>query len=221
MSVTATAAPNAAVAQPATRWERLAPLSGPAFFVLLLISSILAGETPSGHASGAKVLSIFSDHPGARKASSLLATVAVVLLILFAGWLRSHLRERGADALGSGAFAGIVILGVGGAARAGAGWALADGHDTLGPGAAQALNVLYSTHYPAITGIAVLMFAVCAATARTHALPAWLGWAALPIAVAALAPPTLAPLIATGLWIAVAGTVIFVRSDQRQMQTSG
>lgn len=197
--------------QRVSRWERFAPLSGVAFFLLLLISSVSAGETPSDYASGAKVLSLFEAHANAQKVSSLIAALGVVFLLIFASWLRDYLRGRGAGPLASAVFGGAVVLAVGGAARAGIGWALASGHDKIDPSAAQALNVVFATHYPAIVGIAVFMFAAWGSNLRTGALPSWLGWVALPIALVAIAPPTLVPLIASSVWMAVAGIVLFVR----------
>ena len=197
--------------QRVSRWERFAPLSGVAFFLLLLISAVSGGETPSDYASGATVLSVFEAHADARKVSHLIGALAVVFLLFFASWLRDYLRGRGAGPLASALFGGAVVIAVGGAARAGIGWALASGHDKLDPAAAQALHVMFATHYPAVVGFAVFMFAAWASILRTGALPAWLGWAALPIALIAIAPPTLVPLIASSVWMAVAGIVLFVR----------
>ncbi|HEX2112526.1 MAG TPA: hypothetical protein VHF67_13345 [Gaiellaceae bacterium] len=58
------------------------------------------------------------------------------------------------------------------------------------------------------------MFAAWGAILRTRALSLWLGWAALPIAIAAVAPPTLIPLIGTGVWIAVASVVMYRRDRE-------
>jgi hypothetical protein len=77
-------------------WERFAPLSGVAFFLLFFVSAVLAQETPSEYASGATVLSFFEAHASATKASSLVAGLAVVFLLFFASWLRDYLRGRGA-----------------------------------------------------------------------------------------------------------------------------
>jgi hypothetical protein len=211
MSTHVSTAPLRDSTQPVSRWERFVPLSGVAFFLLLLISAVSGGETPSDYASGAKVVSLFKAHAGAQKVSNLIAAVGIVFLVFFASWLRDYLRGRGAGPLASAVFGGALVMAVGGAARAGIGWALASGHDKLDPSAAQALNVVFATHYPAIAGIAVFMFAASASILRTGALPAWLGWAALPIALIAIAPPTLVPLIASSVWMAVAGIVLFVR----------
>ncbi|MCW2757865.1 MAG: hypothetical protein JWO46_1611 [Nocardioidaceae bacterium] len=199
----------AAEQRPAAPLNRLAPLTGVAFFVLLMGAAIAAGPTPGAYDSGAKVLRIFAAHEGAERVSNLLDALGVVFLVFFAGILRAHLRQAGA--LATVAFGGLVVLATGGAARAGVGWALASGHDHLDPSTAQTLNVIFYGHYPAIVGIAIFMFAAWLAVLRTRALPLWLGWLALPIGLAAIAPPTLAPLIASGLWIAVAGVVVTVR----------
>ncbi len=214
MSVDVDIAAPAERSRHASRWDRLAPLSGVAFFVLLLVSAISGGETPSDYASGRAVLSDFTAHASAQKLSNLLAALGVVFLVFFASRLRAWLRAGGADALASAVFGGAVVIAVGGAARAGIGWALASGHDSLQPSAAQALNVLFASHYPAIVGMAVFMFAAWGSILRTGALPPWLGWAALPIALAAVAPPSLIPLIATGVWIAAASVVMYRRDGQ-------
>lgn len=196
------------------RLSRITPLSGVAFFVLLLGSAVTSPQPPDEFSSGAKVVSFFTAHQNAEKLSDLLGGLSVVFLVLFASSLRAHLRSRGAGALGSAVFGGAIILAVGGATRAGIGYALAAGHDKLEPGAAQVLNVLFSSHHPAVIGIAVLMFAVFAENLRTSALPTGLGWAALPIGLIAVGPPTLIPLIATGVWVMVTGIVLFVRGRQ-------
>jgi hypothetical protein len=207
----------AAAVEPARHtsgWDRLAPLSGAAFFVLLLVSVISGGETPGEYASGGTVLSDFTAHATAQRLSHLLEALGVVFLVLFAGRLRVWLRAGGADALASAVFGGALVTAVGGAARAGIGWALASGHDSLQPSTAQSLNVLFASHYPATVGIAVLMFAAWGAILRTSALPPWLGWAALPIALAAVAPPTELPLFGAGVWIATASVVMYRRNAQ-------
>jgi hypothetical protein len=211
-------APPVERAPRASRWDRLALLSGAAFFVLLLVSSISGGETPGDYASGETVLSDFTAHASAQKLSSLIEALGVVFLVLFASRLRAWLQAGGADALASAVFGGAVVIAVGGAARAGIGWALASAPDSLQPSTAQALNVLYASHYPAIVGMAVFMFAAWGSILRTGALPPWLGWAALPIALAAVAPPSLFPLIATGVWTAAASVVMY-RLDGQSPRT--
>ncbi|KUM68251.1 hypothetical protein AQI70_34275 [Streptomyces curacoi] len=200
--------------EPAQGWTRLAPLSGVVFFVLLVASAVTAQDTPEEYASGAKVLSFFKAHESTTKASALLAGLGVVFLIFFASWLRTYLRSRGASALATAVFGGAVVIGVGGAARAGISWALASGHDKIDPSAAQALGVLHASHYPAVVGIAIFMFATWLSVLRTRALPQWLGWLALPIALIAIVPPTLIPLLAAGVWILIASIVMYVRGGQ-------
>lgn len=75
-----------------SHWDRLAPLSGAAFFVLLLASGISSGETPDNYASGSTVPSDFAAQDSARKVSSLLAALGVVFLVLFASRLRAWLQ---------------------------------------------------------------------------------------------------------------------------------
>lgn len=214
MSVNVDVAAPAGRVREASHWERIAPLSGVAFFVLLMVAAVAVGKTPAEYASGASVISDFAADAGAVKVASLLEALGVVSLVLFASRLRSWLQAAGADALASAAFGGAIILAVGGAARAGIGWALASADGRLAPDSAQTLYVLFTTHYPAIVGIAVFMFAAAGAILRTGALPMWLGWIALPIGIAAVAPPSVFPLIAAGLWSAAAGVVMYLGDGQ-------
>lgn len=211
LSAPATSADRAAAPD---AWTRLAPLSGVAFFGCLIAAAITSGSPPDDFSSGATVISFYQAHQGAQKISNLLAALSVVFVMCFASYLRGYLRRRGVDALASAVFGGLTILAVGGAARAGIGWELATGHAKLDPSAAQTLYALYSTHYPAVVGIAVFMFAVFIAVLRTSALPAWLGWLALPIGFIAIAPPTLIPLIGSGVWILVTSIVLYARGGR-------
>ena len=100
--------------QQVSRWERFAPLSGVAFFLLLLISAVSGGETPSEYASGATVLSLFGADAGAHKVSHLIEALSVVFLLFFASWLRDYVRSRGAGPHASAVFGGAVVIAVGG-----------------------------------------------------------------------------------------------------------
>ncbi|MDQ6688601.1 MAG: hypothetical protein M3Z50_13555 [Actinomycetota bacterium] len=193
-------------------WSRFAPLTGLAFFVLLMASAISAGQAPVAGDSGARVLQLFGAHPRVEKVSNLLAGLGVVFLVFFAAWFASELRRCGALSLAPAVFGGAVILAAGGAARAGIGWSLASGHTKISPAAAQALNELFYSHYPAIIGIAVFMFASWLAILQTRVVPVWLGWLALLIGLVAISPPTLAPLIASGVWISIVAVMMTVRA---------
>jgi len=180
--------------------------------VLLMASAVSAGQAPEAGDSGARVLQLFGAHPGVEKVSNLLAALGVVFLVFFAAWFAAELWRRGALSLAPVVLGGAVILATGGAARAGIGWALASGHATISPSAAQALNELFFSHYPAIVGIATFMFASGLAILQTRVAPVWLGWLALLIGLVAIAPPTLVPLIASGVWISIVGVLMTVRA---------
>src|SRR5438128_176930 len=90
------------------RMERLAPLAGVVLTVVFAIGFLGSGETPSTSASGAKVIAHYKDN------SSMFVgifgmLIGAVMLMLFAGVLRSRLRAGGPEWLGSVVLGGAAI----------------------------------------------------------------------------------------------------------------
>lgn len=199
------------------RWSKLAPLTGLLFAVITIVAVITSGgETPNANARPAKVIAYYAAHRSEIETSAILFGLAFLVLVLFAGALRSYLRRTPAtEGLGSLVLAGAVLMAAGALALSGVEYGLAHNLRFFGPQTAQTLNVLSNELFlPIIAGAFIL--GVCAGIAilRGAELPAWLGWAAIVIGVAALIPPaSFIALLAFVVWSIAASIMMYRRTD--------
>jgi hypothetical protein len=194
------------------RWPAWAPLLGIAFVILVVISFAVSGETPDVNDSPQKVLDFYNDNDSSQQFAAALLAWGTVLFLFFLGVLRTtlHAAEGGAARLSSVAFAGGIVLAVGMLSFAGFTFALGDAADHLTPQAAQALNALNSDFFfPLAAGLGTLMIATGVCSVRTGALPAWLGWIAILIGIAAITPAGFFGFLAFGLWTIAASIVMW------------
>src|SRR5581483_7788446 len=125
------------------RVARFAPLTGALFAILTAIAFLAGEETPDANATPAKVVVFFTAHKSNIETSAVLAAVAFLFAVFWAGAFAGFLRRRGA----SGALTGLVIaavslMAVGAALFAGIEYVLAHDLRYFGPQTAQTLNVL-------------------------------------------------------------------------------
>lgn len=179
------------------------PLLGVVFFIVLA-ASIVTQNPPGTSSSPAKVLAYYRGHRTITEISGLLTVIAVVLGILFYGFLRDHLRrDATVRGIATTAFGGALFFGASGLVGAGSLWALADSPSHLSPAAAQSLYLIDEDGAYAFAsgGIAIMLFAAGLAIVKSSLLPRWLGWVAFPLALSALVPPAgFVALVGTGLW---------------------
>lgn len=190
----------------------LLPLTGVVFVVLFVIAFLVAGETLGADEPGEEVISFFTENESEQMIAANLGAVAAVFFLFFVGGLRSTLRsaEGGTGALSAVAFGGGVVAVTGILIFSGFGFILAQDANDLEPAAAQALNALNANFfYPLAGGLASLLFATGLVSIRTGALPAWLGWAALVIAVATFTPIGFFAFLASILWVLITSIVLW------------
>jgi hypothetical protein len=204
------------------RWKRLAPLTGVALVVLLVAGGGLMGTEPRSNAGAAKVIAFYHSHRSRVELSAYLTGLSVFFGLFFYGLLRDHLG-RAADGarLAATGFAGAVTFAIAGVLSAGTQLALADVPGQLGPGAAQALNVLENdlSLFALGAGIAVLLMAFGLAILRGAQLPMWLGWMAIAFAIVALLPVRFFSLPLIGIWTLVASVILYRRGNARISET--
>jgi hypothetical protein len=208
----------------AGRWERLAPLTGVVFVVLVLVGFIpLGGDTPGSHASAQKVVDFYSKHTTREALAALAVALSVPFLVFFSSILHRALRAAGGSGrLATAAFGGGLLAAAGFAFAAAVHFALADAADkTSSAGAAQALNVLDNdTFIPFVAGLGTLLLGSGLATLRYGGLlPRWLGWAGAIIGVAIFIP--FVGFVAfglSGIWVVVASIVLYQRGSLPQTQ---
>lgn len=199
------------------RMERWAPLAGVLFAVIFAIGILTTGDTPDTDASGSEVISHYDDS-GKIFVGIAAAGIAAVLLLFFAGVLRSRLREAGPEWLASVAFGGAVVyaagLGIFGLTQ----FALLDASDLGQPEVAQALNIIDNDNFlPVVIGLAAVLLATAWHILASRSLPTWLGWVSLVLGVLALAGPAgFIAFLLFPVWVLVVAVVLF-----RQAATPG
>lgn len=171
---------------------RLAPLSGLVVVVLLVVVIFFLPGSPDSKASAAKAVSFFTAHRHSQLAIAFLVWYAMFFAVIFAAAVRSYLRDSGAsDMLINLGFLGMGFFALAFSIIAGLLYAAADVPTKISPSAEQALNVLQNDLFPPIfVGIALFMFGTGLAIVRAQvkALPTWLGWVGLFVALVSVVP---------------------------------
>jgi len=204
----------------ADRWGRLAQLTGVLFGVMVLVAVFANNsETPKPSASPAKVVLYYANHRSEVETSGILFALAFLVLLLFAGALRSYLRSTSAaEGLASLVLAGAVLMAAGALTATGVEYGVAHNLHDLSPEAAKTLNFISSELFlPVLAG--GFTFGVCSGLAilRGAALPTWLGWVAIVIGIAVLIPPASFPaLFAFVIWSIIVSVLMYRRSGFAQ-----
>jgi|HubBroStandDraft_6_1064221.scaffolds.fasta_scaffold03204_8 hypothetical protein len=196
-------------------WNRMAPLTGVALVVLLILSQVLLGNEPGGNASAGQVVAFYNAHRGGIQVSAYLTGLALLFGLFFYGYLSDHIRRAENSArLAIAAFGGAVLFAVGGALGAGTQFALADIPGRLSPAAAQALNLLQEdvSVFFIAAGAAGLLIASGLAILRGRQLPAWVGWLGLVLGIASLVPIRNIGAPLAGIWTLVASILLCLRA---------
>ena len=201
--------------------RKLAPCSGIALVVLVAVSVVLGGSTPSSTADGAKVAAYYDSHQARLVVVSFLFGLAAFAAVLFASWLARSLRSDDGMSVSDRVVLGggvmfAAALGFVGAAN----FALADSPKKVSGPALQALNLLMNdswVFWNAALGVFMLGAAgACLASAASYR---WLGRIAIVLGIALFIPfADFFALLASGLWI-VAVTVVLARRSEAPAYT--
>jgi hypothetical protein len=194
------------------RWPALAPLTGVAFVILVVVAFVVGGDSPDLDDSPQKILSYYNDHDDKQMIAASLLALGTVFFFFFLGVLRTVLRaaEGAVGRLSAVAFGGGLVLGIGMLAFAGFTFTLADAADHLSPDAAQALNALNTDFFfPVAAGNATLLLAAGIAGVRTRVLPAWISWVAIVLGVVSVTPVGFAAFVGLGLWTVVVSVILW------------
>ncbi len=196
----------------ATRSQKWVAVGGLVFVALLVLAFVLSPNLTS-HASPARVASYVHKHKGGYTATALIIWLAVIEGLFFFWYLRDYLSQVGVSRrLATIGYAGVVLFAASGALNAGTRLSLADAVNHVDPVVLQALNVLQQDLNTVMggAGVAVFLLATGVGIIRSRALPVWLGWAGVVLAVVGL--PIGAPAVA--LWLLIASIVVLVRAGR-------
>lgn len=198
--------------------NRLGALTGVAFVVVLIASFVIAGEPPNVKDDSTQdIVNFYTDNDTQIWIGVSLSMLAAVLLVLFGGYLRKVFRaaEGEGHMLSAVVLAGATILATGAAIDATINVSLVETVDDVDPVAVQTLSALWNNDFvPMALGGMIITFASGLSILRHGALPKWLGWVAIVLAVATITPAGFIGFIGTGLWILVVSIVLAMRADE-------
>lgn len=199
------------------RKEALAPLTGIAFLVLAIVSFSVIGEPPDADSAPDEIVQFYLDDKDAIVLGAVLSTVAALFLVFFANHLRRVFAEAGSATVSATVLVGGAIIAVGAAFDATILIAIAEAADEIDATSVQTLQALWDNDFlPVALGVQVFLISSGIAAIRTRALPVWLGWVALLLAVVGFTPIGFAAFLGAALWIAVVSITLALRGGRAQ-----
>ena len=193
----------------------LAPLTGTLFVVLAIISFMVGGEPPDIDKPAQEIVDHYVDDKDRIMFGVLLGGIATTLFVFFGGYVRRVLQDAQTERsmLPTVAFAGVIIFAVGLAIDGTISITLAETADDIDPTAVQALAALWQNDFiPFAIGLQVFFLALGLSVVRTGAIPKWIGWIAILLAVVAVTPVGFAAFIGGGLLIIALSVVLTMRA---------
>jgi hypothetical protein len=194
--------------------EWLVPLTGVAFFVILIVSFIIQGEPPDADEPANEIAEWYIDNEDSAQIGAIIGAIAAIFLVFFGAYLRKVLAaaEGANPMLPILVLIGTTIVAIGGAIDSTILFATAAAADDIPPESVQTLQALWDNDFvPILLGVAVFLWSVGLSVVRTGALPKWLGWVAIVLGVIAVTPIGFASFFGAAIWIVVASILLSVR----------
>jgi hypothetical protein len=196
---------------------RLAPLTGAAFFALILVALIIEGSPPTADDATEEVVRWWTENDTRGLAAAQLGGLAAALLVWFGGSMRATLRRAEGEPgrVAAIAFGGFVLAGVGLASIFGFDFAAAETAGDVPAEVTHTLSVLSELFFiPFTMGLLVALLATAVVTLRHGGLlPRWLGFVTIVIALAFLTPAGFVAAIPTAIWILYVSVLLFLRQE--------
>ncbi len=197
----------------------LVPLTGVVFLVVVIVGFTISGQPPNPKDDSAqKIVDFYVDNKSSLMAGSILEGLAALLLVFFGAYLREVLRVAagGKDFLSTAAFAGLLLIAVGFTVDGSINLALAETADDIDPVGVQALAALFHNDFiPFAAGSVTFLVATGISVLQHGALPKWIGWIAILLAVIGFTPLGFVAFIGSGILIAIIGVVLAMRGRAR------
>jgi hypothetical protein len=195
--------------------ERLMPLTGVAFVLLVIVSFAIAGEPPEASDDVQEIIDHYVDNKDAIMFSAIAATLAVVALVFFVAYLRKRFDDADGETgiVTSTILVGAAILGTGVCIDSTIMFALAESVEDIEPAAVQALQALWDNDFlPMAAGLGIVIGSAGIGVLKTGLLPKWLGWVAILLFIVAFTPAGFAAFMGAALWILAASIILSVRA---------
>ncbi len=195
--------------------EWLVPLTGVAFILVGIIGFSISGEPTSADEPVREIVDFYVDKKDSVQLGAIAGVVAGLLLIFFGAYLRKVLRAAAPDdeILPLVAFIGLVIVAIGFAIDGTISFALAEAADDIDPVAVQALQALWDNDFlPIMLGVLAFLVATGVSVLRTGALPKWLGWVMIVLALVGVTPIGFVAAIGAAVLVLVLSILLSVRA---------
>jgi hypothetical protein len=202
--------------------ERLAPLAGVGFGVLALAGDLTVDAFPDTATPVTSLTSYYAAHHTQVHRGGELMALSTVFLVFFGAALWARARRGASPVIAAGLLVGSALLAATDLRDAGAFSVVGEigGLSTTDPAALQAWH-LAGTSGPFASGLVVLLLAVGLAGVVQRALPRWVGWSALVLAVLQVTPLAFLASMLFLLWSVVVGIALtFARTDDCSPSTS-
>jgi len=198
--------------------DRLLPLTGLLFVVLLIVSFAVAGEPPDADEPVGEIVEHYVDNDGAIWASTIIGGLAVLSLLFFGSYLRklfAAVEPPGHGLLSPLVLTAAAIMAVGAGIDMTISVALAEAAEDIDPVGVQALQALWDNDFmPIAIGIVLLLLSSGLSIVKYGALPTWLGWLAIVIAVVGMTPVGFAAFPLGGIWVIIVSILLAVRAGR-------
>ena len=194
--------------------EWLVPLTGVAFFVILVIGFIVQGEPKDAKHPVNEIVNWYADNKDSAQIGAVLGVVAGGFLIFFGAYLRKVLQAaEGENAmLPILSLIGLAIVAVGGAIDGMILFATAEEAKDIAPTSVQALQALWDNDFLVLVlGVIVFLWATGISVLRSGALPKWLGWFAILFGIVSVTPIGFVGAMGAAVWIVIVSILLSVR----------
>lgn len=199
---------------------RFAALAGILFLALVLVGFAIEGSTPDTGDAPGEIVEFYADNDARVKASSALAVVGAVALVLFGAHLASAMRARGSTLLSTVAVGGAVVAAAGIGVDSALRFAIADAAGDISPEATEAMFATWSTFFwPMHLGMVVLVLAVSLHSFDSPLIPSWLAGVGILAAICAVIPVIVVLIIGViglAIWVVITSVLVY-----RQPAASG
>jgi Domain of unknown function (DUF4386) len=202
---------------------RLFPLAGIAAPVLFVIAFAVGGEAPSTDDSVREIVSFYRENDSDQIWAAAILTWGTLLFVLFVAGLWRVLRDAEPERRGGSALVliGVAIYAVGATIFASLAFTAGDIADDAGPGTLVTLNALGSDAFFTVAlGVCVFLLGAGTSIIQTAAVPKWIGWVAVVIAVVAVTPAGFFAFLAMGVWLLIMSVLLWMRGGATPAQAA-
>lgn len=197
------------------------PLTGVLFIAMAIAGFIVGGEPPDASGNSAnEIVQFYTDNQGRVMAGIIILSIATVLFVFFASYLRSVLdRGAGEDGMFSRiAFVGAVVFAVGGAIDGTLLIAISEAAGEIEPAQIETLQAFWDNDFlPLALGVVLFTLGSGISIVLHKSLPVWLGWIAIVLGIVGMTPLGWIAFMGTGVWILIASVMLLL--SERKVAT--